>query len=724
MITKITLANVASYKSPTVLETNKKVNLIYGLNGAGKSVLSDYLYNFAGDVGKYKNCSMEGRDDDHKILVYNQTFIQENFFEVENQKGVFTLSKENKDAKTKIQAAEQEIKNIEKGKKAREAELQKIQEEINTKRDAARNTVWNVKSDYSGGDRVLEFCLEGYKGSKDSLFNHISSLKKPGAKPTESTEDLKTRAKSILSDNAQKYSELTPINFPSQDIERSSLFQKQIVGTQNSSVAQLIKKLDNSDWVKAGLEYLPKGPMQKNEPCPFCQQETISNALVDNIKKYFDASYEKDLSSLKENLQSYIKAIQSIPRKSDFEKNQKFEVCKKDFEIKYNSFIKIVEDNRKEIEKKIKTPSVSVKLENSRMALQELNKVIQEINTLVREHNKNIDEKESVRNSIKETFWSIMRWEYDQTINGFTLANSALENTVSKINTVIKDIDESIKKQKSIITEQQKQTVNIQEAVSNINSGLIDLGITDFKIKEHSVELYKIERGEDSEKIFRSLSEGEKMIISFLYFLELCKGKASATEAATKKIIVIDDPISSLSHIHVFNIGRLIHNEFLRNDVYEQIFLLTHSLYFFYEMTDINHDRREETQRLFRIMKNSGGSVISEMKYEEVQNDYQAYWSIIKDKDQPPALIANCMRNIVEYFFGFVEKRNLKAVFDKRELQENKFQAFERYINRESHSLGQNIFDFKEFDYSSFTEAFKTLFEQAGYRDHYNRMIK
>ena len=44
MITKINLNNVASYKRLTSLETDKKVNLIYGLNGTGKSILSNYLH--------------------------------------------------------------------------------------------------------------------------------------------------------------------------------------------------------------------------------------------------------------------------------------------------------------------------------------------------------------------------------------------------------------------------------------------------------------------------------------------------------------------------------------------------------------------------------------------------------------------------------------------------------------------------------------------------------
>ena len=35
MITKVTLNSVASYKKPAVLETDMKVNLVYGLNGTG-----------------------------------------------------------------------------------------------------------------------------------------------------------------------------------------------------------------------------------------------------------------------------------------------------------------------------------------------------------------------------------------------------------------------------------------------------------------------------------------------------------------------------------------------------------------------------------------------------------------------------------------------------------------------------------------------------------------
>src|SRR5690606_38547329 len=135
MITKINLNKVASYKNQTALITDKKVNLIYGLNGTGKSTLSNYLHQRTDD--RFKNCSVEGLDNAHEILVYNQTFIQENFFEAENLKGIFTLSKENKEAVTKIANALKEIKKLEEDKVIKNAQLETEKSSINQKKETA-----------------------------------------------------------------------------------------------------------------------------------------------------------------------------------------------------------------------------------------------------------------------------------------------------------------------------------------------------------------------------------------------------------------------------------------------------------------------------------------------------------------------------------------------------------------------------------------------------------
>jgi len=738
MITNISLNNVASYKRVTTLTTDKKVNLIYGLNGTGKSTLSNFLYK-PGD-NEFKDCVIQGLNESHRVLVYNQKFIRENFFESEKLPGIFSLAKENKDAVTKIDLAQKEIEKLEGEKNLKNKALNDEMTSLEQKLEKARNVVWEIKTAYSGGDRVMEFCLDGYKGSKEALFTHICSINKPAEKPEKDIEQLKAELQSISGENAQRYSELPAISFAASYVESDTIFDKQIIGNQNSTVADLIKKLANSDWVKAGLSYLPAEPIEKNEACPFCQEATISSSLIDGIKGYFDASYEADIVALKLLLSKYETAIQALPGMEVYEVSPKFEAVSKDFEITHTAFTRITRDNKRKIDAKLQTPSVPVILEDSGAALRDVNQVIQQINNLITEHNQSIDQIAAVKNIMKATFWKIMRWKYDQTIQSIIAENRESKVKKEKLSADVEELARKISAQRALVAEQQKYTVNIDEAIANINHGLLDLGISDFKIENHAESLYKIVRDENASYVFRSLSEGEKMIISFLYFIELCRGKTNSAENDKKKIIIIDDPISSLSHVYVFNIGRLIKSEFLgkreskKDKVtgetvvtwkykYEQLFVLTHSLYFFYELTETNHDYRPESQKLFRLSKNNEGSAITEMKYQEISNDYQAYWYVVKDSAQPPALIANCMRNIIEYFFNFVEKKELSAFFGQAPLSSNKYQAFYRYINRESHSLGQNIFDFKEFDYYDFKTAFAELFKVAGYEDHYKKML-
>ena len=373
---------------------------------------------------------------------------------------------------------------------------------------------------------------------------------------------------------------------------------------------------------------------------------------------------------------------------------------------------------------KQKRPSSIQKLARSEQTFVNFNAEIIAINNLIKEYNLKLENKKSTLIELKNEFWSLMRWQYDQTISRFNQDRIETNSKLSVLDKRIEEINKSCTAQKTSIAEAQRETVNVDAAIEAINLGLLELGINDFIIEKYSDSLYRVVRFGKSDDAFSTLSEGEKMMISFLYFCELCKGRSSADDTSNKRIAVIDDPISSMSHIFIFNVGQLIRSVFFKSERISQVFVLTHSLYFFYELTDPNYERRKENQKLFRLSKSVAGSKIQEMKYEEIQNDYQAYWSIINDPVQPPALIANCMRNVVEYFFNFVRKKDLNNVFLMPQLQEIKFQAFNRYINRESHSLGQNIIDMKEFNYDVFKDGLRLVFEATGYLDHFKEMSK
>lgn len=721
MISKVVLNGVASYKKEAVLDTDKKVNLLYGLNGTGKSTFSEFLYDQTG--ARFSQCSIEGLEENNTVLVYNQKFVQDTFYEPEGIHGIFTLSKGNTEAKKAIDNANAEVKKLTEQKRKIEEKKTKDEQKHLGEIEEYKKQVWKIKTEYTGGDRVLEFCLDGLKGNKDTLFKHIISLEKPEGELDYSVDDLKKEAQQLQGE-AQSRQLLSKVLINVEDIEQSELLSKVIVGNKNSSVAALIEMLGNSDWVNTGIKYVhidgEKGV------CPFCQQKTITQNFLEQINAYFDESYNRDKSQIEQMIYRYDKEIKKVTDFLNAIKEDSF-LGKKKAEIENLSanLISVSEHNLNTLREKAKTPSIQVSLQPINEIIESINSIIENANNEITLYNQRIADIKGSKSKIRDSFWCLMRKEYNSVIELYVKNEKAYEQLVKNAQKDLETKISEININTALIEENRKKTVNIDEAVENIKNGLIDIGITDFTIEKYSEEeaLYRLKREDSDEDVFKTLSEGEKMVISFLYFIELCKGESTAERASNKKIVVIDDPISSLSHIYVFNIGRLIHNEFLRTKKYDQLFILTHSLYFFYELTNTNHTERKETQKLFRICKNTESSYFEDMKYEDIQNDYQAYWHIIKDEKQAPALIANCMRNVMEYFFNFVEKQDFAQVFQRPELQEIRYMAFNRYMNRESHSKGQNIFDIKEFNYDSFREAFKKVFETEGYIEHYNKMI-
>ncbi len=721
MISKIVLNGVASYKKEAVLDTDKKVNLLYGLNGTGKSTFSEFLYDQT--RARFSQCSIEGLEENDTVLVYNQQFVQETFYVPAGIHGIFTLSKGNADAQKVIDTTSAEVKKLTEQKRKIEEKKIKNEQKHLAEIEEYKKQVWKIKTEYTGGDRVLAFCLDGLKGNKDTLFKHIISLEKPEGELDYSVDDLKKEAQQLQGE-AQSRQLLSKVLINVEDIEQSELLSKVIVGDKNSSIASLIETLGNSDWVNTGIKYVhidgEKGV------CPFCQQKTITQNFLEQINAYFDESYNRDKSQIEQMISRYDAEIKKATDFFNAIKDDSFlEKNKAEIESLSANLISVLEHNLNTLREKAKTPSIQVSLQPINEIIESINSIIKNANNEITLYNQRIADIKGSKSKIRDSFWCLMRKEYNSVIELYAANEKAYEQSVKNAQKELQTKTSEINTNTALIEENRKKTVNIDEAVENIKNGLIDIGITDFTIEKYSEEeaLYRLKREDLDEDVFKTLSEGEKMVISFLYFIELCKGESTAEKASNKKIVVIDDPISSLSHIYVFNIGRLIHNEFLRTKKYDQLFILTHSLYFFYELTNTNHKERKETQKLFRICKNTESSYFEDMKYEDIQNDYQAYWHIIKDEKQSPALIANCMRNVMEYFFNFVEKQDFAQVFQRPELQENRYMAFNRYMNRESHSKGQNIFDIKEFNYDSFREAFKKVFETEGYIDHYNKMI-
>ncbi len=614
MIHELKMCNVSSYKTETKLLTDKKNNLLYGLNGTGKSTLSGYFYNYNTHLNdeKYKNCSGLEQIDKKttEILVYNQQFVNDNFYESKLQPGIFSLSKTNKDAQNKINTAKKVIEEKNSLKQEKSNKINEIKKNFDNKQEKFFDTVWKTEQTYTGGERILDPWFAGLKKEREKFFNFVANIPYPEKEPDISIENIKDQLLLLNNNDSVFLEHLDTISYSLDTIENDKIFSTQIVGNKNSTISKFIDELNNADWIKHGLNFINT----KSTICPFCHQETITPDFISELYKYFDASYQNDINLLaKYHSQYEMITAQIIENEINFD-NTIIKPYSERYLIAFSQLKETLNKNVTLINNKNNMPSLSVELLKTANIINNINSVIAEMNLAIDEYNKKITQKEKTIESLKRQFWSIVRWNNNQVIELYRKEKEDAENAIKQLEIQNNELDNQIDSQKKIIITERKKVVNLDDAVENINNGLIDIGITDFTIENHNDGLYKIKRDENDNDIFASLSEGEKMVISFLYFVELCKGSRNPDSTVTNKIVVIDDPISSLSHIFVFNIGRLIKNEFLsRKSKYEQVFILTHNLYFFYEIAENGKylkDGEESIQKLFRLQKNINGTSI------------------------------------------------------------------------------------------------------------------
>lgn len=80
-------------------------------------------------------------------------------------------------------------------------------------------------------------------------------------------------------------------------------------------------------------------------------------------------------------------------------------------------------------------------------------------------------------------------------------------------------------------------------------------------------------------KTARNLSEGEKRLISFCYFIAQMADEVKGPDAGNL-VIFIDDPISSLDNSHIFFMHSLIDTVLVKPTCFGQLFISTHNLEF------------------------------------------------------------------------------------------------------------------------------------------------
>lgn len=728
---ELKLKNITSYKkdSFTTLNLSKKINILYGHNGCGKSTISNYFYN--PNNTDYKECECPFIDT-FRLLVYNTKFVEDNFYNAKEQKGVFTLSKENADIEKELLEKEAIRQDLLTKYKDKKNVIERLIKDKNNKENEYIDLIWNKAEPFRSSD--LKNLMKGQLGSKRSFYEQV----KKAPQTTDVNIESLAQEYSILLKNKDKFTaSITPLEkYIISEKDKESL-STPIIDSSNSYLSETIKQLQNLDWVKKGKELYLNGTC-----CPFCQEDTIKDKFLEAIESIFDDSYSKKVDQIRIIRSSYESATIDNLRKIKKEISSCELITSKEKDIT-SSHIALLEEiankNLKLMLDKINNPSISIILESNSDLETKVVDNIAEYNNRIKEINIKVKQFKDSEKSIRYKIWGAIRELCNAEFEAFSKYENdykiIYEQYQLELNTIKEQGDNNSKK----IKELRDQISNIDATIDSINQRLKLLGIYGFSIKKHteSNDKYIISRSENTtdKDVYRSLSEGEKTLITFLYFLECCKGKTDKNDTDMRDVfIVIDDPISSLSQNYVYDIASIIHHEIINNNkAVKKTLILTHNLYFFHELIKLAPRSKEDRTfkrdyYLGRVTKNEY-SIITEIEKKSIQNEYQSLWQVLKDaKDGRvnKVIIPNIMRNILEYYFAFVHRTDaLQTELNKlaSDDKNNDFRAFYRYINRGSHSDAVNITDMGDISPEKYMEQLKTIFRMTGDEKHYLKMM-
>ena len=317
-------------------------------------------------------------------------------------------------------------------------------------------------------------------------------------------------------------------------------------------------------------------------------------------------------------------------------------------------------------------------------------------------------------------------------ISSFVKTKEGHERGISNMNQNLTTLRQQYSTLNNEIKEKNKSITSIQASVDEINRTLLAYGFTTFSIVPVDEHYYQIKR-ENGDIANSTLSEGEITFITFLYFMQLIKGGNTPETANSNRIVVIDDPISSLDSTILFVVSSLIKEEIKKIKKGKtnilQLILLTHNVYFQKEVSFIDGRTGNSKDTWFWILrKNNNRSTIKCYKQENpIQGSYELLWNELRNKDNISIItLQNTMRRIYETYFKVLGKHDDDYILQKfPSMQEKEIcRSLLCWVNDGSHCVPD--------DYSiipddgqveKYLDVFKQVFEVTGHIQHYNMMM-
>ena len=654
--------NDATYKDCGVSVVPTLINFFFGNNGCGKSTIGRAIKVDSGVTWR------TGRSvSDYTIHVYNQEYITANLASYHNLPGVFTVNEVNVEIQRQVEAKYAEKKAAADAFRTATEDKKKKQDALDQAFATFQTECWDKTAEIRTAFRATQ----GGKMQKKTFAEEV--LDKSGKAKEHDVDALKRLYDVAYSADAKRYTEFTAIPDTSvlDTIAGREILGESVVSSADTPFAQFVKAINATAWVQQGHSQYHGTTEGK---CPYCQQD-LPTTFEDDIKACFDAQYQESVKAIADFYDAYRNAANALFAPLQTTPAELLPgIDLTPYTDKLAAIKGVISTNLQAITNKKSDPSKVVTIEEVAPMLDELAAIIEGFNKLIRENNAVLDEKPGKQAECKTAVWEHIAFMLKDEVARYKASKAALEKEMS-------DLAAEIAKQRSAegeiaraIADLNKGYINTSATIDSVNMLLRDSGFQGFSIREKTdtPNVYEVVRPDES--IAENLSEGERNFIAFLYFYHQVKGSENADGGQKDKIVVIDDPVSSMDSSSLFIVSSLVREmiEVCANNAVggdpvatgryiKQIFILTHNAYFHREIT-YNRVRDYQFVNFYLITKVDNKSSIrncvkknpevltEEINYNPVQNSYAALWEEYKVVNTPIPLM-NVIRRILEYYF-------------------------------------------------------------------------
>ena len=641
------------------------INFFFGKNGVGKSTIAECF--------KGERTGISSNLASYEVLVYDQEFIRKNLREDESLPGVFSMNEEDIEKQNQISAKQGELDRTRTDYAAKIEEKRAKMALPSTLRPTLETSFWNQTNALRAG---FPLAVRGKISGRVTKANLCDVLLKESTAKEANLAELQSLYEAAFGTDSATYAELKkPHPIDEAKIDGFDLLATAIISSSDKPYANFIKAIGATDWLRSSHDTYAHKTEGK---CPFCMKQ-LDEDFEEQFAACFDKQYQIDAEKVQSFLKEYERKTTAVV--SCLEGNKSAAFPKIDFSAyddKVRATKKIIELNQKRLAEKVAAPATIIVLESIDTEIAEINDLIESFNKDIKKYNEIIGARKKKQAECTASVWQHMAFLVQ-------VAKSEYEKIIKDNNAALKKIETemiALKETGGALAKEIKSLAGdikgVDSTMRAINQTLKDSGFQGFRLKkkgdkDEEKNQYVIVRDDNTPA--HGLSEGERNFIAFLYFYHKVYGRETPDTAFKDRIVVIDDPVSSMDSSSLFIVSSIIREMIgicFNNGsapahgaprFIKQMFILTHNAYFLQEISydQIKHDHCVNFY-LIKKAKNSSAITLCYRRdansaepailhnYSPVQNSYTALWREYREVTSAVAL-KRVMRHILEHYF-------------------------------------------------------------------------